>query len=84
MPGNFTFLDPETGDKRLSKFVIIAHSMKWEQHPNNDDVSRTNVTSRPRLGENVFAATRPPLPVPWKPNVVVTPLSRKQDKDEEE
>lgn len=34
------------------------------------------MTTRPRLGENIYAVDRKPLDAPWKPQVTVIPNSR--------
>lgn len=31
------------------------------------------MTTKPRLGENIYASDRRPLPIPWKPDVVLLP-----------
>ena len=40
-------------------------------------MNRMELTTRPRLGENIYAANRQPLPTPWKPEVVLSPNNRR-------
>jgi len=42
------------------------HSAQWESHPN--PISRSDCIVKDHLGNNIYAAERKPLPIPWKPN----------------
>ena len=43
----------------------MLHSEKWEPYPYE---TRTECTTRPYLGSNLYADNREVPPIPWKPN----------------
>ena len=75
-PGQIKFFNPDTGEETKTKQIDIVHAPKWKPHPSTDLQNRMEVTTKPRLGENIYAADRQPLPVPWKPEVTIIPNSR--------
>ena len=77
-PGMIRFFNPAAPEEEPRKKKIdIVHASRWEPHPTADLVNRNQITSRPRLGENIYASDRQPLPVPWKPEVQLTPNNRR-------
>mmetsp|Transcript_42773 Transcript_42773/g.56489 ORF Transcript_42773/g.56489 Transcript_42773/m.56489 type:complete len:166 (+) Transcript_42773:360-857(+) len=75
-PGQVKFCG-EGGERH--KQIEIAHSEQWVAHPGE---GRCEATTKPRLGENIYAEDRTALPVPWKPNVPVTSIERGEQSTE--
>ena len=77
-PGMIRFFNPAAPEQEPRKKKIdIVHASRWEPHPTADLVNRQEITSRPRLGENIYASDRQPLPIPWKPEVTLYPNNRR-------
>ena len=77
-PGMIRFFNPAAPEQEPRKKKIdIVHASRWEPHPTADLVNRQEITSRPRLGENIYASDRQPLPIPWKPEVTLSPNNRR-------
>ena len=64
-PGKVTFYNPDNGSQQRTKQIKMLHSERWNAYPFD---TRTEKSTRPHFGENMYAANRGPPHVPWKPN----------------
>ena len=69
-PGSVKFFSSDSTVVR-EKQINFIHAEKWQPHPRQaafNPESRRGEPTKSYLGENIYAADRKSLPVPWKLN----------------